>query len=187
MAYDRYPDDDRRERMRDHDRDRDPDRPRDRDRGRGLFSGGHDDRDPGSQRDDRHDRDPRAQERGARSSGQGRNAVQMDETRDLIASHKVEGTAVYGRDDERLGTIKTLMLDKYRGEVRYAVLSQGTGFLGLDEQLFPVQWNELRYDERRNGYRVEFTAEDVRYTLERRERERRQQAHDLDEEYRRRR
>jgi len=211
MAYDRFHDDDMKQDHRDRlpsDRewregrqfrgydDRDSRDERDHDRERGLFRGGRDDRDPDSRRgrerdhDDRHQprgRDPREQERGSSSAQQqGRAPIPTDETRDLIASHKVEGTAVYGRDDERLGTIKTLMLDKYRGEVRYAVLAQGSGFLGLEEQLFPVQWNELRYDERRQGYRVDFTSEDVAYTLENRRRSR-MEGRNLDEEGRARR
>lgn len=167
MAYDRYRDDDLRE--RDERRPREQHRhPRDRDRER--------------ERGDRHE-PPREEQRYGRNDRS--TPVPTDETRDLIASNKVEGTPVYGRDDQRLGTIKTLMLDKYRGQVRYAVLAHASGFLGLDEQLFPVQWDELRYDERRGGYRVEFTGEDVRYTLERRERQRTERARNIDEEWRR--
>lgn len=174
MAYDRYRDDDPRE--RDERRVRD-----DRDRPRGPVDR---DREPGFFRDDDRAREPHREEQ-----RYGRNdrhtPVPTDETRDLIASNKVEGTPVYGRDDHRLGTIKTLMLDKYRGQVRYAVLAHASGFLGLDEQLFPVQWDELKFDERRGGYRVDFTGEDVRYTLERRERERQHRARNIDEEWRR--
>jgi hypothetical protein len=184
MAYDRYHDDD--DLRSDYRRERD----RDRDRERGFFRGGRDDRDEASRserlrhRDDRpRDRDDRDQRPRGRDD---RAPVPVDETRDLIPSNKVEGTAVYGRDDQRLGTIKTLMIDKYRGQVRYAVLSQGTGFLGLDEQYFPVKWEELRYDERRQGYRVDFTGEDVRYTLERRQRQQQDRARNMDEEWRRR-
>jgi sporulation protein YlmC with PRC-barrel domain len=110
-----------------------------------------------------------------------RKGVPYDETRDLIASSKVEGTPVYGRDDQRLGTVKALMIDKVEGQVRYAVLSHATGFLGLDEEVVPVRWDELRYDERRGGYRVDFTSEDVAYTLENRRRGR-AQGRNLDRE-----
>ncbi|GAA4037781.1 hypothetical protein GCM10022281_18080 [Sphingomonas rosea] len=175
MAFDRYRDDDRtRDRLRDDERA--PDRDAYRDRDRGFFRSGRDDRDPASRREDARDRFART-DRGA--------PVPTDETRDLIASSKVEGTPVYGRDDQRLGTIKTLMLDKYRGQVRYAVLSHATGFLGMDQQHFPVQWDELRYDEQRGGYRVDFTSEDVRYTLERRQRERADPGRDIDRDWRR--
>jgi sporulation protein YlmC with PRC-barrel domain len=167
MAYDRYPDDHRRERTRDHDRDRD--RPRDE----GFFRGGRDDRGPSPRGDHRPDeRDNRQPARGG--DHRARKGIPYDETRDLIASSKVEGTPVYGRDDQRLGTVKALMIDKVEGQVRYAVLSHATGFLGLDEEVVPVRWDELRYDERRGGYRVDFTSEDVAYTLENRRRDRAQ-------------
>lgn len=182
MAYDHYRDDDPRERMRDRDRDFDRSRPRDRERG--FFRGGSDDRGPA-----RYDDDPRQQDRQREQSvraddNRARRGIPYDETRDLISSSKVEGTPVYGRDDQRLGTVKALMIDKVQGEVRYAVLSHATGFLGLDEEVVPVRWDELRYDERRQGYRVDFTSEDVRYTLERR-RTGGQRAQNLDREWRR--
>lgn len=166
MAYDRYSDDSFRDRGRDRD-DIDDRFDRDRPRSRGFFRGGTDDRGPsrGGWTDDR----PRS-----RSSRGDRAPIPYTETDDLIASSKVEGTPVYGRDDSRLGTVKALMIDKVRGEVRYAVLSHATGFLGLDEEVVPVRWDELRYDRRRNGYRVDFTAEDVAYTLENRRRSRRE-------------
>lgn len=196
MAYDRYPDDDNRERTR----MREPDRDRDRDRG--FFRGGRDDRDAASRdrdfrRDDRWrsrqdeigERDPRSRhyrDRPRDDEHRARRGIPYDETPDLIASSKVEGTPVYGRDDQRLGTIKALMIDKVRGQVRYAVLSHATGFLGLDEEVVPVRWEELRYDERRGGYRVDFTADDVAYTIENRRRGRRE-GRNLDEDGRTRR
>jgi hypothetical protein len=169
MAYNRYPDDDRRDSNFDETRDRDRDRPRER--GRGFFQGGRDDR--GSSRyEDDHDRDRPAPLSARNDDHRARRGVPYDETRDLIASSKVEGTPVYGRDDQRLGTVKALMIDKIEGQVRYAVLSHATGFLGLDEEVVPVRWEELRYDERRGGYRVDFTADDVAYTIENRRRSR---------------
>jgi sporulation protein YlmC with PRC-barrel domain len=165
MAYDRYSDEDHRDTDRPHDRQRL------RERDGEFFRGGRDDRGP-SYRDEQR-RDDRGSPRIARDDDhRARTGVPYDETPDLIASSKVEGTPVYGRDDQRLGTVKALMIDKVEGQVRYAVLSHATGFLGLDEEVVPVRWEELRYDERRQGYRVDFTAEDVAYTLENRRRSR---------------
>ena len=59
--------------------------------------------------------------------------VAVDETSRLIASDKVEGTAVYNAQGERMGSIYTLMIDKYSGQVSYAVMSFG-GFLGIGER-----------------------------------------------------
>jgi hypothetical protein len=56
-------------------------------------------------------------------------SVATDETRALIASDKVEGTAVYNRQGEKLGSINSVMIDKVSGEVAYAVMSFG-GLLG---------------------------------------------------------
>ena len=47
------------------------------------------------------------------------------ETASLIGSDKVEGTAVYGADEQRIGTIQRVMIDKISGKVAYAVTSFG--------------------------------------------------------------
>lgn len=80
--------------------------------------------------------------------------IATDETRRLIASDKVEGTAVYGHDGERLGSILNFMVDKRTGRVEYAVLSFG-GFLGIGENHHPLPWNVLDYDVEKGGYRVD--------------------------------
>ena len=46
-----------------------------------------------------------------------------DETNRLISSDKVEGTPVYNPKGERLGKVHHLMIDKYTGQVAYAVMS----------------------------------------------------------------
>jgi hypothetical protein len=58
-------------------------------------------------------------------------AVEARETGTLIGSDKVEGTAVYGRDNEKIGEIERVMIEKTGGRVSYAVLGFG-GFLGRD-------------------------------------------------------
>jgi hypothetical protein len=84
-------------------------------------------------------------------SGEG---VAVDETKRLIASNKVEGTAVYNRAGETLGTVYNFMVDKYTGQVAYAVMSFG-GFLGLGESYHPLPWKALTYDTRLGGYVVD--------------------------------
>jgi hypothetical protein len=80
---------------------------------------------------------------------QGRS-VATDETSDLISSDKVEGTAVYNRQGEKLGSIYTLMIDKISGKVVYAVMSFG-GFLGIGDRYHPLPWSVLKYDTRQGG------------------------------------
>ena len=50
---------------------------------------------------------------------------EVRETTTLIGSDKVEGTAVYGRDENKIGNIERVMIDKHSGKVAYAVLSFG--------------------------------------------------------------
>ena len=49
--------------------------------------------------------------------------VATDETSTLISSDKVEGTSVYDRRGEKLGSIHSVMIDKVSGKVAYAVMS----------------------------------------------------------------
>ena len=81
-------------------------------------------------------------------------AVAIDETSRLIPSDKVVGTAVYNRQGEHLGSVYNLMIDKYSGQVAYAVMSFG-GFLGMGESYHPLPWRVLTYDTRLGGYVVD--------------------------------
>lgn len=72
----------------------------------------------------------------------------------LIASDRVEGTAVYNRQGEKLGKISNFMVDKVTGQVRYAVLSFG-GFLGMGHDHYPLPWSMLNYDTQQGGYVVD--------------------------------
>jgi sporulation protein YlmC with PRC-barrel domain len=76
----------------------------------------------------------------------------------LIAASKVEGTAVYNRQGESLGSIYDVMIDKRSGDVAYAVMSFG-GFLGIGQRYHPLPWNMLDYDERQSGYVVDLNKE----------------------------
>lgn len=89
-----------------------------------------------------------------------RNGVEADETSRLIASNKVEGTRVYGRDGERIGHIYNFMVGKRSGRVEYAVMAYG-GFLGLGERYYPLPWDMLRYDTDAGGYVVDLTERDL--------------------------
>lgn len=79
-------------------------------------------------------------------------------TSDVICSDKVEGTSVYNNRGDKLGSIDSLMIDKYSGQVRHAVLEFG-GFLGLGTDLYPIPWSLLKYDPAQNGYVVPLDKE----------------------------
>ena len=168
--YRRYGDADFASRERDLRRDRDEEREFERSRRRSLPE----------DRDDRDERDrgffggsrsPASEGRGRYVRGRDRDeahfgydddheGLPIDETSRLIASNKVEGTSVYGRDGARLGTIYNLMTDKYTGQVEYAVMRYG-GFLGLAQRYYPLPWRILTYDPRQGGYRINLTDRDM--------------------------
>src|SRR5262245_16552551 len=82
------------------------------------------------------------------------------ETVSLIGSDKVEGPAVYGADDQKIGNIQRIMIDKISGKVAYAVTSFG-GFLGIGEDYYPLPWPTLKYDTRLGGYRTGITIQQL--------------------------
>lgn len=71
----------------------------------------------------------------------------------IISSKDVEGTNVYNPAGEKLGSIDSVMIDKIKGVVRYAVLEFG-GFLGMGTDRYPLPWNMLKYDVAQGGYVV---------------------------------
>jgi hypothetical protein len=77
-------------------------------------------------------------------------SLEANETGNLIGSDKVEGTAVYGADRNKIGSIERVMIDKPSGKVSYAVLSFG-GFLGIGDEHYPLPWQSLKYDTSLGG------------------------------------
>jgi len=75
----------------------------------------------------------------------------MSEASALVAASKVNGTKVYNRAGEALGSIDDLMIDKQSGHITYAVMSFG-GFLGMGEKYYPVPWSELTHSTTHDGY-----------------------------------
>jgi sporulation protein YlmC with PRC-barrel domain len=92
------------------------------------------------------------------SAGEG---VALEETRKLIASNKVEGTAVYDRSGDQLGSVYNFMVDKVSGQVAYVVMSFG-GFLGIGESYHALPWRALTYDPRLGGYVVDIDRDKLR-------------------------
>ena len=79
----------------------------------------------------------------------------------LIGSDKVEGTAVYGANNEKIGSIERVMIDKMTGKVSYAVLAFG-GFLGLGNDHYPIPWASVKYDTSLGGYRTAVTEQQLK-------------------------
>lgn len=85
----------------------------------------------------------------------------MPDSHHLIGSDKVEGTAVFGADGERIGAIQRVMIDKLSGQVAYAVLSFG-GFLGIGDDHYPLPWPSLKYNVELGGYQIMIPVETLK-------------------------
>jgi hypothetical protein len=79
----------------------------------------------------------------------------------IIRAAQVQGTAVTNQSNEDLGSIRDVVLDKFDGSVRYAVLEFG-GFLGMGSKLFALPWELLNYDQRVDAYVLDIEKEVLR-------------------------
>jgi hypothetical protein len=95
------------------------------------------------------------------TTGSGTGSVATNETDQLISSDKVEGTAVYNRQGEKLGSVYNFMVNKRSGQVAYAVMSFG-GFLGMGTSYHPLPWKALTYDTSKGGYVVDLDQDKLR-------------------------
>ena len=88
-----------------------------------------------------------------RAGGRGGNA--------LIASDKVEGTAVRRSNGDKVGTIERLMIEKVSGRVAYAIMSFG-GFLGMGEDEHTLPWSVLSYNTDLDAYELNLSDDQLR-------------------------
>ena len=82
------------------------------------------------------------------------DTISRQDNHHLIASDRVEGTAVYNLAGERLGTIRNFMVDKVSGRAEFAVMDFG-GLFGLGTDSYPVPWSMLNYSRDKGGYMVD--------------------------------
>ena len=87
--------------------------------------------------------------------------LETRETASLIGSDKVEGTAVYRSNGDKVGSIERIMIDKRSGKVAYAVMSFG-GFLGIGHDHYPLPWSLLTYNPKLEGYEVNVTEQQLK-------------------------
>jgi sporulation protein YlmC with PRC-barrel domain len=78
-------------------------------------------------------------------------------TRAILAS-KVQGTAVYNSEGDKIGHVEDVVLDKMSNNIEFAVLGFG-GFLGIGEKFHPVPWSLLDYSPDKGGYVVPMSTD----------------------------
>src|ERR1700761_3224976 len=86
----------------------------------------------------------------------------MTKPNPLVASDRVDGTAVRRANGDMIGHIERLMIDKVSGKVAYAILSFG-GFLGVGTNLLPLPWDRLTYNPRFEAYELDIDEDELRH------------------------
>ena len=65
--------------------------------------------------------------------------------KNIVKSDEVIGVKVINNQNENLGKIYEIVLDKVSGQVKYVVLESGS-FLGLGGKFFAIPWNSIHYN-----------------------------------------
>lgn len=81
--------------------------------------------------------------------------------RPIIESDRVEGTAVYDRNNAQIGTVKRLLIEKVSGRVLYVDVTFG-GLFGMGVHHHTIPWDKLTYDTEIEGYHTDITEEQLR-------------------------
>lgn len=87
------------------------------------------------------------------SASSSASAMSERMSRDQRAS-KIIGTNVHDKQNQKLGEIKELVVDRDSGKVVYAVISMG-GVMGVGDTLHAVPWRSLKRTEGEDFYRID--------------------------------
>jgi len=79
----------------------------------------------------------------------------------IIESDRVEGTAVFNRDNHQIGMIQRLLIQKVSGRVLYVDVTFG-GFMGMGVHHLTIPWEMLSYDSQLEGYHTDISESQVR-------------------------
>lgn len=85
----------------------------------------------------------------------------QERTSDLISSDRVEGTAVFGADGDKIGHVQQMLIEKIGGQVTDVIISVGS-FLGIGGELHSLPWSKFSYDTDLGGYKLDVTEEQLR-------------------------
>lgn len=81
----------------------------------------------------------------------------------IVKADDVVGVEVKNPQNEDLGKVEAVMLDKYDGTVRYVVLSFG-GFLGMGDKLFAMPWEVFSYNEDKDCFIINVDKETLKHS-----------------------
>ena len=75
----------------------------------------------------------------------------------LIASSQVQNLTIFDSTGEKLGVVKTFLIDPISGRVNY-VVSSFDSVSEMGESMFPIPFDTMSYDPRVEGFRLNFVA-----------------------------
>lgn len=79
----------------------------------------------------------------------------------IVNADSVIGVNVKNAQNENLGKIEAIMIDKKLGQVAYVVLSFG-GFLGMGDKLFALPWKMFSYDTSSDCFKIDIDKEKLK-------------------------
>jgi PRC-barrel domain protein len=80
-------------------------------------------------------------------------ALPIDEIERVVAAGRIDGSAVYSRTGNVIGTVDCLMIDKVSGKIAYAVVAIDAAG-GECSRRRALPWSVLTYDPLTGGYFV---------------------------------
>ena len=63
----------------------------------------------------------------------------------FLTATSIIGDKIFNLQDEKLGSVKDIMIDVESGKIEYMVIEMG-GFLGIGEKFFAIPFNMLKLD-----------------------------------------
>ncbi len=83
----------------------------------------------------------------------------------LVRSDQVLGAAVMGINNEEVGSIDDLIIDRGTGRIAFAVIGYG-GILDIGENLFAAEYNKLDYSSTDERFSISMTKEQAERQIE---------------------
>lgn len=79
----------------------------------------------------------------------------------LLSASSLTGDEIVNLREEKLGSVKEIMIDTGTGKVAYIVLASG-GLLGIGDRLFAIPWNALSLDTENRRFVLDADIERIR-------------------------
>lgn len=83
------------------------------------------------------------------------------ENKNIVRSCDVVGVSVINYENETLGKVYEIVLNKYTGQTAYVVLESGA-FLGMGGKFFAIPWKAFKFVPEKNAFLVSLNKEQLK-------------------------